>query len=117
MQEKGGVWGKVYLEIMSDPNFSPAAKEVYAYLAARCGASDECYPSVETIIGFNAAEDIAELYTADPVWIRKMDELAAQNPEQFKPGRVEKCQGEVFAKRYILSKWFISIRTKTRYQR
>lgn len=35
---------------------------------------------METIISFNAAEDTAELYTADPVWIRKLDkeELAAR---------------------------------------
>ena len=28
----------------------------------------------EVTIGFNAAEGTAEIYTADPVWIRKMDE-------------------------------------------
>ena len=66
----------------------------------------------ETIIRFSAAEDTAELYTADPVWIRKMDKLAARNPEQFKPGRMEKCQGKVIAKRYTFPKRFISIRTK-----
>ena len=41
----------------------------------------------EVIIGFNAAEDTAELYTADPVWMRKLDKLVEQNPEQFKEGR------------------------------
>lgn len=46
--EKGG-WGRVYLSVMCNRNIPPAAKAVYAYLAARCGASDECYPSVETI--------------------------------------------------------------------
>ncbi len=66
----------------------------------------------ETIIGLNAAEDTAELYMADPVWIRKMDKLAVQNPEQFKLGRVEKYQGKVIAKRYTFPKRFISIRTK-----
>lgn len=39
----------MYLSVMCDRNIPPAAKAVYAYLAARCGASEECYPSVETI--------------------------------------------------------------------
>lgn len=39
----------MYLSVMCNPNISPAAKGVYAYLAARSGVSDECYPSVETI--------------------------------------------------------------------
>lgn len=37
----------------------------------------------EVTIGANAAEDTAELYTADPVWIRKLDKLVGQNPEQY----------------------------------
>lgn len=61
----------------------------------------------ETIISFNAAED-----TADPVYIRKLDKLTEKNPEQFKLGCVEKCQGEIVAKRYIFPKRFISIRSK-----
>ncbi|MGN0159332.1 MAG: hypothetical protein ACI39W_09410 [Brotaphodocola sp.] len=44
----------------------------------------------EVVITFNAREDTADFYTADPVWIRKLDRLAEQNPEQFKQGRVEK---------------------------
>lgn len=67
---------------------------------------------METIISFNAAEDTAELYTADPVWIRKLDKLVAQNPEQFKPGRVDTCQGEVVAKRYSFPKKFIALRSR-----
>ena len=46
--KKGG-WGRVYLSVMCNPNIPPAAKAVYAYLAARCGMSEECYPSIETI--------------------------------------------------------------------
>lgn len=66
----------------------------------------------ETVISFNAAEDTAELYTADPVYIRKMDKLTEKNPEQFKLGRVETYQGEIVAKRYIFPKRFLSIRSK-----
>ncbi len=68
----------------------------------------------EVTIGFNAEENIAELYTADPVWIRKLDKLVEQNPDQFKPGRVETCQGEIVSKRYTFPKRFISIRSKDR---
>lgn len=66
----------------------------------------------ETIISFNAAEDTAEFYTADPVYIRKIDKLVEKNPEQFKPGLVETYQGEIVAKRYIFPKRFLSIRSK-----
>ncbi len=67
----------------------------------------------EVTIGFNnAAEGTAEIYTADPVWIRKMDKLVQQNPEQFRLGRVETYQGEIVAKRYTFPKRFVSIRSK-----
>ena len=68
----------------------------------------------EVTIGFNAAEDTAELYTADPVWIRKMDKLTQQNPEQFKLKKAETYQGAIVAKWYTLPKRFISIRSKER---
>ncbi|MDO4943129.1 MAG: hypothetical protein Q4E73_09895 [Lachnospiraceae bacterium] len=66
----------------------------------------------ETIVNFNAEEDTAELYTADPVWIRKMDKLIKQNPEQFKRGKSEQYEGKVIAKRYIFPKRFVTIRSK-----
>ncbi len=67
----------------------------------------------ETIISFNAGEDAAVLYTADPVWMRKLDRLAEQNPEQFRPGRAEYYQGEAVAKRYSFPKKLLSIRSKS----
>lgn len=66
----------------------------------------------EVVIGFNAAEDTAELYTADPVWMRKLDKLVEQNPEQFKEGRRETYQGKVIAKRYTFPKRFLTVRSK-----
>lgn len=66
----------------------------------------------EVMISFNAAEDTADLYTADPVWMRKLDKLVEQNPEQFKPGRAETYKGEIVAKRYSFPKRFITIRSK-----
>lgn len=66
----------------------------------------------EVVIGFNAEEDAADLYTADPVWIRKLDRLVEQNPEQFKLVRVETCQGDVVSKRYTFPKRFVSVRSK-----
>lgn len=66
----------------------------------------------ETVVNFNAEEDTAELYTADPVMIRKMDKLVEENPEQFS-GKVHSTyKGEVYAKKYYFPKRFVSIRTK-----
>ena len=41
-----------------------------------------------------------------------LTELAAQNPEQFKLGRVETRQGEIVAKRYSFPKKFVAIRSR-----
>lgn len=49
MRKKEG-YGVVYQDVTRNSNISAAAKGLYAYLSAFCGASDECYPSVETII-------------------------------------------------------------------
>lgn len=40
----------VFQDVTRNSNISAAAKGLYAYLSAFCGDSDECYPSVETII-------------------------------------------------------------------
>lgn len=47
-KEKGG-FGVVYQEVTRNKNLPAAAKGIYAYLAALCGVSGECYPSVDTI--------------------------------------------------------------------
>ena len=49
----------------------------------------------EVIINFNAEEDTATLYTANPQWIRKLDRLVEQNPEQFEMYRQEKMDGRI----------------------
>lgn len=66
----------------------------------------------ETLISFNAAEDMAELYTADPVMIRRMDKIVEQNPAQFKSEVHSRYKGEVYAMNYIFPKKFVAIRTK-----
>lgn len=40
----------VYQDVTRNSNITAAAKGLYAYLSSLCGVSDECYPSVETII-------------------------------------------------------------------
>lgn len=40
----------VYQDVTRNKNISASAKGLYAYLASFCGVSDECYPSIETII-------------------------------------------------------------------
>lgn len=49
MNMKGG-YGLVYQEVTRNNGIPAAAKGLYAYLAAFCGATDECFPSVETIL-------------------------------------------------------------------
>lgn len=49
----------------------------------------------EVIINFNAEEDAATLYTVNPQWIRKLDRLVEQNPEQFEMYRQEKMDGRL----------------------
>lgn len=66
----------------------------------------------EVIINFDDASDMANLYTANKVWIRKMDKLVAEHPESFKFRRQETYKGEVIAKDYTFPKRFVSIRTR-----
>ena len=66
----------------------------------------------EVIINFNAEGEHASLYTANPVWIRKMDKRLEQNPDQFRLRRVERIKGEVVSKEYIFPKRFVSIRSR-----
>ena len=40
----------VYRDVTRNSNITLAAKGLYAYLASLCGDSNECYPSVETIV-------------------------------------------------------------------
>ena len=57
----------------------------------------------ETIILLNAAEDTASIYTADPVWKRKLDKLVEKNPQ---------CKADEVSKTYSMPKRFISLRSK-----
>ena len=66
----------------------------------------------EVIINFNAEEDTATLYTANPAWIRKLDRLVEQNPEQFEMYRKEKMDGQIISEAYRFPKRFVSIRSK-----
>jgi hypothetical protein len=68
----------------------------------------------EVVISFDAEEDVAEIYISDPVWMRKLDKLVEQNPEQFIPGKVECAEGKVIAKRYTFPKGLITIRTRAK---
>lgn len=66
----------------------------------------------EVSINLNAAEDTADLYTANPVWIRRMDKLVEANPEQFKVVETGRCNGEIISKTYRFPKRFVYIRGK-----
>lgn len=68
----------------------------------------------EVIINFNAEDEEATLYSANPAWIRKMDKMVELNPEQFSMYRKEKLHGEIVSKAYRFPKEFITIRSKKR---
>ena len=68
----------------------------------------------ETIINFNAEEDLATVWAADPVWIRKFDKLVENNPDEFKCTKEIKMDGTIVQKRYEMPKKLITIRSKTR---
>ena len=57
----------------------------------------------ETIILLNAAEDTASIYTADPVWKRKLD----KNPQCYQCVKADEV-----SKTYSMPKRFISLRSK-----
>ncbi len=42
-------FGRVYSDVIRNPNLPTTAKAIYAYLSVLCGAGNECYPSVTTI--------------------------------------------------------------------
>ena len=63
----------------------------------------------EVVINFNADEDTATLYTADPVWQRKMDKLAEQNPIDFQCIRSDEV-----SKTYSFPKRLLCVRSRVK---
>lgn len=68
----------------------------------------------EVIINFNAEEKRCTLYTADLVWIRKLDKLVEENPEEFKQIDRQTMKGKLVSKTYEFPKGLVSIRSRTR---
>ena len=62
---------------------------------------------METIILMNAAEDTVEVYTCDPVYMRKCDALCEADPDNWK---LVKEENE--SKTYLTSKVNIGLRRK-----
>lgn len=65
----------------------------------------------EVVINFNAEEDAASIYTANPIWLRKMEKLAKVHPENFKQVAEEKLEGKVVSRTYEFPKDLITIRS------
>lgn len=65
----------------------------------------------ETVITFNEEDAEAEIYTSSPVMIRKLDRLAAGNPEAFRESGSESLEGQTVSKRYRIPKALVSIRS------
>lgn len=58
----------------------------------------------EVVINFNADEDMATLYSANPAWIRKLDALVKELPNVFRIKRWTKV-----SKTYELPKKYVHI--------
>lgn len=63
----------------------------------------------EIVINFNAGEDTASLYTANPKWIRKMDGFVEKNPQLFSVVREDEV-----SKTYEFPKKLVCIRSKVK---
>lgn len=63
----------------------------------------------EVVINFNAGEDTATIYTAMPKWIRKLDKLVEEHPENFEQYRQETMGGKVISKSYRCPKDLIRL--------
>lgn len=66
----------------------------------------------ETIISYNAADEHAQIYTCYPSMIRKLDKLAAENPDEW---QVLREQGA--GKTYTCPKGLITVRSRSRGRR
>ena len=66
----------------------------------------------ETIISYNAADERAQIYTCYPPMIRKLDKLAAGNPDEW---QVLREQGG--GKTYTCPKGLITVRSRSRGRR
>ena len=75
------------------------------------GYSQEPYER-ETIINFTDADSNVNFYTANPRWIRKLDKLVAEHPENFREVKRETYQGKVIAKDYSFPSRFLRIRSR-----
>ena len=63
----------------------------------------------ETIINFNAGDEMASVYSQDPVWIRKLDKLVEKSPECY---RVSKELG--VGREYEMPKKLVVLLSKER---
>lgn len=59
----------------------------------------------ETIINFSADDKTAQVYTCDPVYIRKMDKLCERCPESYKV-----IKQDEYSKTYSMPKKLVSFR-------
>lgn len=73
----------------------------------------------ETVISFSDVDNVAVIYSASPVFIRKMDRLLLENPNEFQElidrrQYMDEEKNIIQSKTYTMPKHLISIRTKSR---
>lgn len=69
---------------------------------------------METVINFSAADEMMDIYTADPVWLRKLDKLVVEHPENYRVIETRFFEGRVCSKRYLAPKKLLTVRGYTR---
>lgn len=73
----------------------------------------------EVVISFSEADGVAVVYSASPVFMRKMDRLVLDNPTEFKElterrQYVDEEKKIIHSKTYTMPKHLISLRGKSR---
>lgn len=69
----------------------------------------------ETVFSFNAQDREMVIYTADPVWMRKLRKLCEEHPENFQMKEEIPFEGEIISIKVVCSdKGLITLRGKRR---
>lgn len=64
----------------------------------------------EVVINFSRADELATFYSSDVTWIKKMDKLCEEYPNEYKCISESKIGGEVVGKTYSFPKKLVSPR-------
>lgn len=69
-----------------------------------------CLEEQEVVINFDRVDEFATIYTSDITWIRKMDKMCEECPDEYKCIQESKCNGNIVGKTYQFPKKLVSLR-------